>query len=118
MDRLVVGIDLAVDPPEVVLERLDLVFHLEQGETETGHDDQRKECRCADQAAISPIRPSRRWGSLSLAGHGGAAVRSATRSLAERARGFRDNSADPAVIGFLEISVKLGARFSVETGGR
>src|SRR6185437_10780809 len=93
-DLLAAGIDPVVEVGELILELHDLVLHLKHDIAAYAHEQRPEERRKAHHAAFSQT---------------GAAVRSAARSRAERARGLRSISAAPGVTGLRVMRRKLGA---------
>src|SRR6202008_35492 len=100
LDRIALLVDLPVEPDERFLLALHAVFQLEGAEAgEAAQADPERGAE-ADHARISS--------SLSV-GQAGAAVRSAPRSRAERARGLAAISASPGVASSPGQRRKLGA---------
>src|SRR6185437_7512415 len=94
VDLLAVAGDLAVDTAELALELHDLVLHLEHGPAGDDDGDGPESGAGADHGVIPQA---------------GAAVRSAARSRADRARGLAAISAAPGTMGFFVSRRKVGA---------
>src|SRR3546814_9107103 len=95
MERLLVAQDLPVKVGQFLVERLDLVLDLEKADARD-HGEAQPKNRAEANHAASP--------------QACAAVRSAARSRAERALGFRSISAAVGTTAPLESSRKDGAR--------
>src|SRR5437016_6936005 len=100
-ELITIRVYLAVDPAELVIDLCHLVFHLEGGEAGDAHHGEPTPGGQTEHAhAAIPVS----------AGQGGADVRSAARSRAERARGLRSTSSGDGRIGRRVSTAKVGAR--------